>query len=129
MLRLAQAGLTVPAVASRGLSEGLGVTEAALRATMRMLAPLTLSGSVPCGECVMSKVTKHVVPNPSGGWSVKNSGATRASKVFDTQQQAITYGRDAAKKTGTELYVHGRDGTIKNKNSYGNDPMPPRDKK
>ena len=26
MLRVAQAGLTVPAVASRGLSEGLGVT-------------------------------------------------------------------------------------------------------
>ncbi|WP_029888582.1 DUF2188 domain-containing protein [Polycyclovorans algicola] len=77
----------------------------------------------------MRKVSKHVVPNPSGGWSVKNSGATRASKVFDTQQQAITYGRDAAKKTRSELYVHGRDGTIKNKNSYGNDPMPPRDNK
>ena len=76
----------------------------------------------------MSKTSKHVVPNPSGGWSVKSSGATRASKVFDTQQQAISYGRDAAKKTGTELYIHGRDGTIKNKNSYGNDPMPPRGK-
>lgn len=77
----------------------------------------------------MSKTSKHVVPNPSGGWSVKNSGATRASKVFGTQQQAIAYARDAAKKTGTELYIHGRDGTIKNKNSYGNDPMPPKDKK
>ena len=77
----------------------------------------------------MSKVSKHVVPNPSGGWSVKNSGATRASRTFDTQQQAVTYARDAAKKGGTELYVHGRDGTIKNKNSYGNDPMSPRDKK
>lgn len=77
----------------------------------------------------MSKASKHVVPNPSGGWSVKNSGATRASRTFDTQQQAVTYARDAARKVGTELYVHGRDGTIKNKNSYGNDPMPPKDKK
>jgi hypothetical protein len=77
----------------------------------------------------MSKATKHVVPNPAGGWSVKNSGATRASKTFDTQRQAITYGRDSAKKSSTELYIHGRDGTIKNKNSYGPDPMPPRDKK
>lgn len=76
----------------------------------------------------MTKASKHVVPNPSGGWSVKNSGATRASKVFVTQQKAISYGRHAAKKTGTELYIHGRDGTIKNKNSYGKDPMPPRDK-
>ena len=77
----------------------------------------------------MTKASKHVAPNPSGGWSVKNSGATRASKVFDTQQQAISYGRDAAKKAGAELFVHGLDGTIKNKNSYGNDPMSPRDKK
>jgi hypothetical protein len=77
----------------------------------------------------MSKVSKHVVPNPSGGWSVRNSQATRASRVFDTQQQAIVYGRDAARKTGSELYIHGRDGTIKNKNSYGADPMPPKDRK
>jgi len=77
----------------------------------------------------MSKASKHVVPSPSGGWSVKNSGAARASKNFETQQQAISYGRDAAKRSRTELYIHGRDGTIKNKNSYGNDPMPPRDKK
>ena len=53
----------------------------------------------------------------------------RASKTFDTQQQAVDYGRTAAKKVGTELYIHGRDGTIKDKRSYGNDPMPPRDKK
>lgn len=77
----------------------------------------------------MSKTSKHVVPNPSGGWSVKNSGASRASKVFDTQQQAVSYARDTAKKDRTELYVHGRDGTIKQKNSYGNDPYPPKDKK
>ena len=77
----------------------------------------------------MNKPSKHVVPSPSGGWAVKNSGATRASKTFDTQQQAISYGRDAAKRASAELYIHGRDGTIKNKNSYGRDPMPPRDKK
>ncbi len=77
----------------------------------------------------MSKVTKHVVPNGSGGWAVKNSGAQRASKTFETQQQAIVYGRDAAKRVATELYVHGRDGTIKDKRSYGHDPLPPRDKR
>ena len=77
----------------------------------------------------MAKVSKHVVPSPSGGWAVKNSGASLASKVFDTQADAVKYGRDAARKDGAELYVHGRDGTIKNKNSYGRDPMPPRDKK
>lgn len=77
----------------------------------------------------MSKTTKHVVPNGSGGWAVKNSGALRASKTFDTQQQAISYGKDAARKGGTELYIHGRDGTIKDKRSYGHGPIPPRDKR
>lgn len=77
----------------------------------------------------MAKVSKHVVPSPSGGWAVKNSGSSRASKTFGTQAEAVKYGRDVAKKGGSELYVHGRDGTIKNKNSYGRDPMPPRDKK
>jgi len=77
----------------------------------------------------MSKPSKHVVPSPSSGWAVKNSGSSRASKTFDTQAEAIKYGRDTAKKQGTELYIHGKDGTIKNKNSYGNDPYPPKDKK
>ena len=58
----------------------------------------------------MSKPSKHVVPSPSGGWAVKNSGSVRASKTFDTQQQAVGYGQEAAKKSGTELYIHGRDG-------------------
>ena len=77
----------------------------------------------------MTKASKHVVPSGTGGWAVKNSGATRASRTFETQQQAVTYARDAAKKVGTELYIHGRDGTIKDKRSYGNDPLPPRDKR
>ena len=77
----------------------------------------------------MTKASKHVVPSGTGGWAVKNSGATRASRTFETQQQAVTYAQDAAKKVGTELYIHGRDGTIKDKRSYGNDPMPPRDKR
>lgn len=77
----------------------------------------------------MNGSSKHVVPSPSGGWAVRNSGATRASRTFDTQAAAVKYGREVAKKTHAELYVHGKDGTIKGKNSYGRDPFPPRDKK
>jgi Uncharacterized protein conserved in bacteria (DUF2188) len=77
----------------------------------------------------MSKASKHVVPGTTGGWAVKNAGSTRASKVFTTQADAVTYARDAAKKAKTELFVHGRDGTIKERNTYGRDPMPPRDKR
>lgn len=77
----------------------------------------------------MSKASKHVVPSTTGGWAVKNAGSTRASKVFTTQADAVVYARDAAKKAKTELFVHGKDGTIKERNTYGRDPMPPRDKK
>ncbi|KAB2846051.1 MAG: DUF2188 domain-containing protein [Hyphomicrobiaceae bacterium] len=73
--------------------------------------------------------SQHVVKNPSGGWSVRRTGSARASRVFDTQEAAVDYARDIAKRQKTELYVHGRDGTIRERDSYGNDPHPPRDKR
>jgi hypothetical protein len=72
---------------------------------------------------------KHVVPNPHGGWSVRSAGSARAARNFSTQEDAIRFGVDFAKREQGELYVHGRDGTIKDRRSYGNDPHPPRDKR
>jgi len=77
----------------------------------------------------MSKKGQHVVPNLEGGWSVRKSGAERASKSFDNQRDAISHARNIAKNQNAELYVHKRDGTIRSRDSYGNDPCPPRDKK
>jgi len=77
----------------------------------------------------MSKKSLHVVPNPKGGWSVRKSNTSRASKTFDTQKDAIEYGKNISKNEGGEFIVHGRDGMIKQSSSYKNDPMPPRDRK
>ncbi len=77
----------------------------------------------------MAKKSHHVVPSPGGGWSVKAGGATRASKHFSTQKEATAWGRAVSRKQGSEFVVHGRDGTIRSKDSYGGDPNPPRDKK
>lgn len=77
----------------------------------------------------MTKKTQHVVKNPTGGWSVKKGGSAKATKVHKTQREAITHGREIAKNQKAEFYVHGRDGKIREKDSYGNDPMPPKDKK
>lgn len=74
----------------------------------------------------MNKRSQHVVPNPKGGWSVRKSGAERASGVFKTQADAIKRGKELAKSEGAELYVHRSDGTIRTKNSYGSDPNPPK---
>lgn len=70
----------------------------------------------------MPRKDRHVVPNSDKGWSVRRSGAARASRVFDTQAQAIDYARSQAKKDKAELYIHKKDGTIRDRDSYGNDP-------
>ncbi|MDX1914842.1 MAG: DUF2188 domain-containing protein [Methylophilus sp.] len=77
----------------------------------------------------MSKNTQHVVKGTDGGWAVKKGGSEKASRVFETQKEAIDYGRQVAKNQGAEFYVHGKDGKIRTKDSYGNDPYPPKDKK
>lgn len=73
----------------------------------------------------MSNNSKHVIPNGSK-WSVRTTGAARASATFDTQQEAISRGRELARNAQTELYIHGKDGRIRERNSYGKDPYPPK---
>lgn len=60
------------------------------------------------------KKNVHTVPT-EGGWANKREGAARASSTHDTKVEAQAAGRTAAKK----------DGTIGERNSYGNDPHPP----
>lgn len=69
---------------------------------------------------------QHVTRHPNGGWQVKGAGNSRATVRTETQSQAIEKGRTIAKNQGSELCVHGRDGKIREKNSYGNDPFPPK---
>lgn len=71
------------------------------------------------------KTTQHVVRH-SDGWAVKRGGSSRATKTFGTQSQAIDYGREIARNQGAEFFIHGRNGRIRERNSYGNDPFPPR---
>ena len=73
----------------------------------------------------MSRKGQHVVPS-EGGWSVKKAGAARASSVHTTQAAAIAAAERIARNQKNELYIHGRDGRIRERNSYGNDPHPPR---
>ena len=67
----------------------------------------------------------HVVPHPEG-WAVKTEGAARASSIHPTQKEAISRGREISRSRGTELLIHGRDGRIREKDSHGRDPHPPK---
>ncbi len=78
----------------------------------------------------MARKSNHVIPSDQkGGWAVKKSGSPKSSKSFDTKAQAIEYGKQLSKRERTELFIHRKDGTIQNRNSYGKDPFPPKDKK
>lgn len=76
----------------------------------------------------MAKKDVHVVPHRDG-WATKTEGASRAGTVTDTQKQAIERAREQAQRQRVEVVIHRKDGTIRDSDSYGNDPNPPKDKK
>lgn len=73
----------------------------------------------------MTKRNQHVVPH-SNGWAVKGAGAGKATSVHPTQSAAISAGRNIAQNQRTELLIHGENGQIRARDSYGNDPFPPK---
>jgi uncharacterized protein YdaT len=76
----------------------------------------------------MTKKDIHVVPHPDG-WATRKEGAQRAGVVADTQREAIERAREQAKREKVEVVIHKKDGTVRDSDSYGRDPNPPKDKK
>lgn len=73
----------------------------------------------------MSRKGQHVIPK-DGRWAVKAAGSTRVTKLCKTQARAVKTAKKIAKNQKTELVIHGRDGRIREKSTYGRDPFPPR---
>lgn len=77
----------------------------------------------------MSKIkNQHVIPHGTK-WAVKGEGNSRNTKITSTKEEAVKHARDIAKNMKKELVIHNRNGQISDKDSYGNDPHPPNDKK
>jgi len=70
-------------------------------------------------------INQHVVKR-SGGWAVVGEGNSRDTSIHPTQQEAIERAREIAVNQQSEVLIHGEDGKIRDRNSYGNDPFPPR---
>jgi hypothetical protein len=68
---------------------------------------------------------QHVVPHPEG-WAVKPEGGERASSVHRTQAEAIERGREISQRQQSELLIHGENGRIRERDSHGHDPYPPK---
>jgi len=60
------------------------------------------------------------------GWGNRREGSGRVAKVYPTKAKAQAAGRRTAQKSRTEHVIDNMDGKIGEKNSYGNDPHPPK---
>ncbi len=61
-------------------------------------------------------------------WGALREGGEHASGLYDSQTEAIDAGRVMARSGKGELLIHGRNELIRARDSYGNDPCPPKDK-
>ncbi|MGQ9349085.1 MULTISPECIES: DUF2188 domain-containing protein [Mycolicibacterium] len=64
--------------------------------------------------------------NEGGVWKSKVEGSGRAAHSGGTKAEQQAVGRKMAQERGAEHSIRKLDGTIGEKNSYGNDPNPPR---
>ncbi|MCR2824216.1 DUF2188 domain-containing protein [Microbacterium sp. zg.Y909] len=64
--------------------------------------------------------------NEDGVWKSKVEGSSRAAHAGGTKAEQQAVGRDMAKDRGVEHTIRNLDGRIGQKNSYGNDPNPPK---
>jgi len=73
----------------------------------------------------MSGKNQYVVRNGER-WGVRGEGNSKLTQTFDTQREAIAFGRDIARNQEAELRIQGRDARFREAWSYGNDPYPPK---
>ncbi|MEX0896084.1 MAG: DUF2188 domain-containing protein [Patescibacteria group bacterium] len=61
--------------------------------------------------------SQHVLPR-EGAWVVKRAGSQRVTQVFTTQLEARQFAEGIARNQGTALFVHGKDGRIKDRRDF-----------
>ena len=67
----------------------------------------------------------HTKPH-GDGWANEREGASRVSETFKTKQEAQEAGRAQARREKVEHFIHNKDGTIGERNTYGpSDPASP----
>jgi len=64
---------------------------------------------------------QHVV-SLGEGWAVRAEGASQPLAVFKTQSEAWEKAKSIARKERSEALLHGRNGLIRTRNTYGYDP-------
>jgi hypothetical protein len=76
--------------------------------------------------------SRHVVPNPDGGWDVKEPNNPDPTSHHRTQGEAEGAAKgEVRREGGGEVVIHDRHGRIRDKDTVapGSDPNPPRDRR
>lgn len=73
----------------------------------------------------MAKKSDLHVSKQGTNWKVTQGGERLST--HQTQGNAVTRATSHAKRDGVDVVTHGRDGRIRSKDSYGNDPAKIRD--
>ena len=75
----------------------------------------------------MTKKNIHTVFNRERGlWENKKEGTEKPLSFHHTKENALNKAENFAENLKVEHFIHGKDGKIQERNSYGNDPFPPR---
>ena len=61
---------------------------------------------------------QHVVPHEEG-WAVKGAGNEKYTAIYDLQKDAIERAKDIAINYGSDVIIHRKDGSIRDRMSYG----------
>lgn len=69
----------------------------------------------------MSKKNQHVVPKGDDC-----AGNEKVTKIVSTKKEATKIARDIAINQGSEMFIHGENGQIRERNTYGKDNFPPK---
>jgi hypothetical protein len=64
---------------------------------------------------------QHVVMHEDR-WAVKEEGASAPAALFKTQGGAWEKAKAIARRERSEAVLHGKDGRIRKRNTYGHDP-------
>ena len=74
----------------------------------------------------MADKSNQWVIQRENGWGVRGEGNSRDTVIKPTQSEAIDAATEIARNQGADVIITGRNGNIRERNSYGNDPHPPK---
>ena len=74
----------------------------------------------------MAKNIHTVFNSGRGMWENKKEGSPSPVSSHNTKNNALDKAEKIAGQAKVEHFIHGKDGKIQERNSYGNDPFPPR---